>query len=131
MRKIKTLLCRWFPRYKLHCILRVLKLDARRWQIKYALCKSEYLPGGRCTGKTVAVMLRMLMADPKKVTNLAGTVWRDPDYRVRDQRRVHFYRSEYDLYSSRCLQAGVPVPLTIFSARHPTKPVWAVVEGKP
>ena len=131
MKKIKTLLCRWFPRYKLHCILRTLGLDARRWQIKYALGKSNYLPTGRCTGKTVAVMLRMLMANPKDVTNLAGTVWRDPDYEARDRQRILFYRSEYDLYSRRCLQAGIPVPLTIFSTHHPTKPVWAVVEGKP
>lgn len=123
IRKIKALLCNWFPRYKLRCILRATGLEARPWQIEFALCKSNFMPMGRATGKTVAVILRALMVNPKKVQNdgkqaILWSIMRgDPDY-IEDNhmRRVH-YRHEYDYYSLRCIAAGIPVPETLFAAR--------------
>lgn len=122
-KKIKAVLCNWFPRYKLRCILRALKLDARPWQIEFALCQSNYMPTGRCTGKTVAIMLRALMVNPKKIQGEAKHVilWSimrgDPDYTEEIYMRRVWYRSEYDRYSRRCKAAGIPVPETLFTAR--------------
>lgn len=122
-KRIKTLLCLWFPRYKLRCILRALELDARPWQIKFALCQSNYMPTERCTGKTVAIMLRALMVNPKKIQGegkhaILWSIMRgDPDYSECNYPRRIWYRYEYDRYSYRCLAAGIPVPETLFTAR--------------
>lgn len=110
MKKIKTLLCRLFPRYKLRCILKTLEWKPIPWQVKFALNKSAFLPRGRCTGKTAAVMLRMLMANPKKIADLEKIVNADPDYTSHLLKRVSWYLREYDTHSKRCVQAGIPVP---------------------
>lgn len=110
MKFIKRILCRLFPRYKLRCILKVLKLEARPWQVDFALGRSNAMPEGRATGKTVAVMLRTLMANPKKVTDLEKMMMWDCDYRPNDRKRRCLYIEAYRKYSAICLLNGIPVP---------------------
>lgn len=111
MKFVKKILCRLFPRYKLRCILKALKLEARPWQIEFALGRSNAMPEGRATGKTVAVMLRALMAKPKEVKNLEKIMMYDSDYaRGIILRREQWYRHEYHRYSNICTQSGIPVP---------------------
>ena len=127
MKKIKRLLCRLFPRYKLRCILKTLEWKPIPWQIKFALNKSAFLPRGRGTGKTAAVMLRMLMANPKKIADLEKIVNVDPDYTDQLRAREMWYFHEYDTHSKRCVQAGIPVP----ELSHRTRQwCWKVKEGK-
>lgn len=109
MKQIKTFLYRKFPRYKLRCILRALKLKPVKWQKDYALGRSNILPPGRATGKTVAVMLRALMQDPSIVT-VRHIISADPDYVRGDFVRWSYYRREYDRCQRICSEAGIPVP---------------------
>lgn len=131
MRKIKKLLCRWFPRYKLHCILRALELDARPWQINFALGRSNLMPVGRCTGKTIAIMLRALMQDPRKTPSLERVIRMDPDYKPDHLSRVFFFRQTYDTYCMLCTQAGIPVPVTLFRQAGAGALLWATGETTP
>ena len=109
MKKIKSFLCRRFPRYKLRCILRALKLKPVKWQKDYALGRLNTLPTGRATGKTVAVMLRALMQNPSGVT-LRRIIGADPDYDPSVYSRMKWYLSEYTRFQRICSKAGVPVP---------------------
>lgn len=108
-RKLKWHLCLIFPRYKLHCIRRALNLEPRQWQTDLALGRSNWVPPSedRQSGKTVAVMLRILMGPPGDVANYA-MLSLDPDYshNVRD----HWYRQTYIRLSRICKEAGIPVP---------------------
>lgn len=131
MKQIKTLLCRLFPRYKLHCILRALVLDARPWQINFALGRSNLVPVGRCNGKTVAIMLRALMQDPRKTPSLERVICLDPDYEPDQLARVFFFRQTYDTYCRLCTQAGIPVPMTLFRNQGAGSLLWVVGETTP
>lgn len=116
MKFIKRFLCLRFPRYKLRCILKVLKLEARPWQVDFALGRSNAMLEGRATGKTVAVMLRALMADPKKVEDLEKVIAVDFDYLPFGRRKI-IYIGEYIRYSSICVHSGIPVPELTRQAR--------------
>jgi hypothetical protein len=113
-RKIKRYLCLHFPRYKLYCIRRALNLRPIKWQTEYALGHGAGMPPHeeRQNGKTTAVMLRMLMQDPKY-----GPVWGmlvyDPDYIPTEHHRFHWYRHEYMKLTRICTDAGIPVPPAI------------------
>lgn len=109
MKRLKTFLCRRFPRYKLRCILRALKLNPWKWQKDYALGRSNTLPHGRATGKTFAVMLKALMQDPS-VENLGHIVVADPDYDLDNRGRCFLYFKQYCHYQKICSEAGIPVP---------------------
>ena len=112
IRKIKALLCLWFPRYKLRCIIKALGLETRPWQIKYALCRSEYMPTERQTGKTVAATLRTLMLNQKCILDWTEYAELDPDYKVlAPHTRYKFYRTLYHECYIHCIQAGIPVPV--------------------
>ena len=119
MKQIKTILCRLFPRYKLRCILRALKLKPVKWQKDYALGRSNTLPPGRATGKTVAVMLRALMQDPSIVT-VGHIIAADPDYIPGNYNRSIWYSKEYERCQRRCSAAGIPVP----KVRQETRNRW-------
>lgn len=119
MKLIKTFLCRKFPRYKLRCILRALKLKPVEWQKDYALGRSDFLPPGRATGKTVAVMLRALMQDPS-IVYVGRIIEADPDYIRGEYHRSLFYVKEYSRYQKICSEAGIPVP----KVRQETRNRW-------
>ena len=107
-RKIKWYLCLRFPLYKLYCIRRALKLDRRQWQTDFALGHSDWLPPSedRQSGKTVAVMLRILMGPPGDIANYTMLSF-DPDYSRRIDR---WYIQIYIKLSRICKEAGIPVP---------------------
>lgn len=114
IRKIKAFLCRRFPRYKLHCIIKTLGLETRHWQIEYALGQSEYMPRGRRTGKTFAVMLRILMLNQKYIQDLTRYTTMDPDYNAIPQHsRKRAYTFWYVECYERCIKAGIPVPMLL------------------
>lgn len=121
MSKLKTLLCRCSPRYKLRCILRACELEARPWQIQYALGLSHRMDMRRQSGKTVAVILRMLMSYPEIPLTLNVFYWFDPDYtKLTHSARDWFYYHEYNKYYARCIEAGIPVPV-LLDPRRPTE----------
>ena len=110
-RKLKWYLCLRFPRFKLYCIRRALKLEPRRWQTAFALGRDNWLPlyPGRASGKTVAVMLRLLMQHPAEAARY-DWLYLDPDYLPSSSRMDRWYRRTYLEMARTCRNAGIPVP---------------------
>ena len=109
LREIDRRLCLRFPRYKFWRICRALKIKPYGWQKKFALGPDPFMPlmppvDGKATGKTTAVMLRLLMLDEPFNTRLILDA--DPDF---DMVRIHWYESEWKRFQYPCLRAGIPV----------------------
>lgn len=105
-----------FPRFKLWRICRVLKIKPYNWQRAFALGKTESLqyPPGRATGKTMAVMLRLLMGNPNNsIGNEPEIMANDPDYCTADRHMLYWYGLEYRRLSILCYNASIPVRMDL------------------
>jgi len=104
-----------FPRFKFWRICRVLGIKPYKWQRDFALGVVAYLqyPPGRATGKTTAVMLRLLMMQPYKFYYIQQTLANDPDFSTCDRRRVYWYDGEYKRLAHKCAKAHIPVQLSV------------------
>lgn len=110
---LKRRLCVVNPRYRFRAICRAIRIVPYPWQRDYACALYATLPAncsGRCTGKTMAVMLKLLMGAP------LGSSWSphheiamDPDWKPDDWFRVSWYCHEYDRLYSLCMAAGIPM----------------------
>lgn len=100
-----------FKRYRLRKICKALDIVPYPWQRDFALGKTDTLnaPEGRATGKTMAVMLRLLMAYPGKPVNALHTLLADPDFRTASLRMLYWYDSEYRRCTHACDRARIPV----------------------
>lgn len=100
-----------FPRYKLWRVSKALGIKPHPWQRDFALRKTDSFGDAgmfRQTGKTMAVMLRILMR-----TNMFVEPYMfadDPDWLERDKVWVKWYIHKYRNLSFRCAAAGIPVP---------------------
>ena len=117
MKRLNTLLCRISPRYKFRQICKVIGIKPYPWQREFALdgylgdCFITPFPSGRRTGKTMAVMLRLLMYYPHEQFNLQCILVSDPDWRPLDRHRLGWYSREYIRLSHACFDRGIPVIL--------------------
>lgn len=102
---------RIFPRFKFWRICRALGIKPYKWQRDYALGKVAYLqyPAGRATGKTMAVMLRLLMVHPYEPFNIQQIMAQDPDFLTGDRRRMFWYDGEYKRLANKCARVNIPV----------------------
>ena len=107
--KVLALLCRHFPEFKYRMILKACGLECRKLQREFALGQSDRLLSGRGTGKTTAVILRLLMTDPEKGTDPVGILLCDPDFINDNKRRQKWYYDQYIHAARICEDAGVPV----------------------
>ena len=115
---LKALLCHWFPRYKLRLICRAINIQPKDWQRQFALYGKAVFPAGRRTGKTMAVMLRLLMLAPNDVTQRWRILLHDEDFQLNDARRYRWYEGEYRRLAAKCFVAGIPVNINVFSRRN-------------
>ena len=112
IKKIDRWLCLHSKKYKLWRISKALGIKPYEWQRDFALGKTDGFGGltGRATGKTFAIMLRLLLlppdADDAFMRYILGL---DPDYIMSIARRTMWYRNEYRKYSTICDNAGIPV----------------------
>lgn len=111
-KRIDRWLCKHSRKYKLHRICKALGITPYPWQRDFALGKTDILdyPPGRATGKTMAVMLRILMTDPRK----PAPWWifnADPDYIPIKPYRMRWYVNEYRSLSMKCLKDGIFVSI--------------------
>lgn len=111
---VRGFLCRHCPRYKLWRICRAIGIKAYPWQRDFALRKRvpiNELFGGRGNGKTMAVMLRLLMANPDSKTDSGWwyEICYDADFDSSDTRRVRWYADEYKRFARQCADQGIPV----------------------
>ena len=115
-----------FPRFKLWRICRALEIKPYPWQRDFALGKTEILqyPTGRRTGKTMAVMLRLLMEHPLSSDNTALQILlNDPDYCKAHYRMLLGYDNEYARQALRCYKAHIPVRMNLTTSYlHPSRP---------
>lgn len=117
MKRLNTLLCKISPRYKFYRICRTIGIEPYGWQREFALdgyldgCYNTEFPSGRQTGKTTAVMLRLLMAYPDDSCEVRRILSCDPDWRPYDRFRVRWYDSQYYRLSHACFHQGIPVVL--------------------
>ena len=107
---INKRLCARFPKYKLSRICRTIGIKPYSWQRDYALGRTAKFGGGagRATGKTMAVMLHLLMAYTNSIDlQMFGL---DPDWDGRNPHRRRWYINEYRKLYTKCINAGIPVP---------------------
>lgn len=103
--------CKHSRKYKLKRICKVLGITPYPWQRDFALGKTDVLGGpSRATGKTMAVMLRVALSDPRKPAPW-GIFNADPDYIPINAYRMRWYVRRYRELSMRCMKAGIFVPL--------------------
>ena len=111
MMKLRAFLCKISPRYKLYQICKAIGIKPYPWQREFALygrCSTPF-PYGRCNGKTMAVMLRLLMANPGGLFEARSALVCDPDWRPGDSFRVSWYHREYARLCRVCSERGIPV----------------------
>lgn len=121
IRKIELLfyeLHRIFPRFKLWRICKVLGIKPYKWQRDFALGRGPLVyPKGRATGKTTAVMLRLLMIHPMRdpLAPFAPLVClrEDPDFTTKNRHRMIWYEMEYNRLARKCYKARIPVNTTM------------------
>ncbi len=115
MRPIKRFdewLCLHSKQYKLWRVSKALGITPYKWQRAFALGKTDDLCGitRRGGGKTMAVMLRLLLLPPDAdnyfIRAILGV---DPDYKTYEPRIMAWYRNEYKKLSTICDNAGIPV----------------------
>lgn len=107
-----------FPRFKFRRICKALEIKPYKWQKDFALGVMNRLqyPEGRATGKTMAVMLRLLMLDPIKAyesLDYLEILRNDPDFKTNIRCRLMWYEGEYRQLSNLCCIKGIPVPMML------------------
>lgn len=109
-KRINRRLCLISKRYKFHRICKAIGIKPYKWQKEYALGKILTLPmGGRGCGKTLAVMLKLLMQNNCDSEHLGWILNEDPDFLPNYSSRAKWYKNEYRKLSKICNEAGIPV----------------------
>lgn len=132
MRLIKWIdkwLCLHSKKYKLWRIGKAIGIKPWKWQRAFALGLTDTLGGhGRQCGKTMAIMLRLLMLPPDaEDTFMRYILGLDPDYVTSIARRTMWYREEYKKLSICCDNAGIPV---VMLANDGLRTNFAFVDGR-
>ena len=101
-------LCKHWPRYKLRRICKAIGIKPHKWQKDFVFDEVVHLVPdyGRGTGKTMAVMLRLLLQNPGAKFCAETVLCADPDF---DRSRLMWYGNEYRRLKNMCLDAGIPV----------------------
>ena len=94
-------------RFRLWQISRRLGFKLYPWQRDFALGRTNFLdyPPGRGTGKTTAVMLRLLLMDRADDEEAACILACDPDWKIGMIKRPDWYETEYNRLRG-CLGPG-------------------------
>ena len=108
--RIRVLIQDIRQRRRLRRICEAIEIRPYRWQRDFALglIGCDAFPSGRDTGKTTAVMLRLLMLPPNASQVAVRTILaRDPDWNPRDPRRCRWYGYEYMRLRVMCAEQGI------------------------
>lgn len=121
LKTIDRRMIRHYPRYKLFRICKAIGIKPYKWQKEYALAPVIHcIPDlGRGTGKTTALMLRLLMKPPSTAYEAETTLFSDPDFNLR---RIGWYTREYKRLSRICDSKGIcgyKLPIDGFTTGHP------------
>ena len=114
IKRIDKWLCLHSKQYKLWRISKALGIKPYEWQRAFVLGKTDSFGGntGRACGKTMAIMLRLLLLPPDADDAFMRYILcLDPDYVPSIARRTMWYRNEYRKLSTACDNAGIPVAM--------------------
>ena len=104
---------RIFPRFKFWRICKAMHIKPHPWQKAYALGQTERLPRKvirfRATGKTTAVMLRLLMVYPGQPFDMMAILRVDHDFDTSSKLCLGWYEKEYRRLAWRCYADHIPV----------------------
>ena len=108
-----------YKRYRLRKICKAIGINPYRWQKDYALGKTDTLnaPEGRATGKTTAVMLRLLLTCEMDVGRIINILKADPDFILFDRVRTRWYHCAFEKLVWTCAYAHIPVRQITFYPR--------------
>lgn len=116
MKQLKTqfeyFMQRHFKRYRLRKICQALDIVPYPFQRDFAMGKKSVIPWNSCIradGKTMAVMLRLLMAMPGEPCDVLETLRKDPNFTNERMVVLNVYTDEYNRLAHKCNAAGVPV----------------------
>lgn len=108
--RIRVLIQDIRQRRRLRRICEAIDVRPYRWQRDFALglIGCDAFPSGRATGKTTAVMLRLLMLPPNASSVAVRTILaRDPDWTPSDPLRCRWYAYEYVRLRAMCMERGI------------------------
>ena len=109
------------PRFKLWRLCKLLGVKLYPWQREFALGHTDSIPAEltyiRASGKTMAVWLRLLMANPGQPIDILKVLNQDPDFTTTYRRRLLWYQEEYWVLSNKCRCNNIPcqVDLRIYA----------------
>lgn len=111
-KKIRAFLCRISRKYKYWVICKATGMKKIRWQREFIFGDSG-LPAdlGRGSGKTVAVLMKLLMLDGLNAAEAKIVLQKDPDWKYDSYHRKCWYEQEHTKMVMQCREYGVPVPL--------------------
>ena len=97
-------------RFRLWRICRAIGITPYKWQADFALGILDYpnYPKGRATGKTMAVMLRLLMQEQRNIIRVGYILRCDPDFAVMTCAELGFMKRNTKNF---CISAGMPESL--------------------
>ena len=105
------------PRFKLWRICKLLGIKLYPWQREFALGHTESIPAElnyiRASGKTTAVFLRLLMANPGQPIDILKVLNQDPDFSTKQMRRLGWYSEEYWILAGKCRSNNIPCPIDL------------------
>lgn len=122
MKRIIFLIKKLIQEYKQNRILKKVEkaigFKLRDWQKKYIIGKSDYMPNGRCNGKTTACIIRMCLSEGEPL-NLSRRYYNDIlQYAEEDcvtRARQDFFRHEArKMYDTLKTIKGIPLRKIIF-----------------
>lgn len=108
--RIRVLIQDIRQRWRLRRICEAIEIRPYRWQREFALglIGCDAFPKGRATGKTTAVLLRILMLPPNASEVAVRTILaRDPDWMPGDYLRCRWYAYEYIRLRALCMESGI------------------------
>ena len=112
LKQIDIWLCCHSKRYKLHRICKAIGITPYGWQRDFALGKTSVLSPElrrvRQSGKTMAVILRVLMMDQPSLRLAEWILMKDPDYIPGQWLRAQWYTWEYRRQRDKCIKAEIP-----------------------
>lgn len=95
---IRGLVLRW----RLWRVCKKLGIKPYKWQKDYALGKSQYLAGGRRSGKTMAVMLWALIRKVQRPGDIGYCAHKDPD--TTNRVILNWWAREYERLADKARQ---------------------------
>lgn len=114
IKTIRAVLCKISRRYKYHAICKATRMTKIGWQKEFVL-KEMSIPLEqeitRGSGKTTAILMKLLMLDGLNEAEAKKVLLKDPDWTYDSKYRKIWYEYEHKMMVDQCMEYGIPVPV--------------------